>query len=255
MTRVAIPAITALLTVASLVGLSGWNRSAEPRQIIELTERELRLPFGYDDGLRDGAPLELHLEVEYRYEPLDARNWLSEDRLRALGFSLGVPVSSQDAAASYRRVPPRIGWVVFEYDGPAFQEIERRRLLEREKRKDEPYRGQPEPSRLVPVDAGPDFDALRARYPSGHLIARAIVNLSYLGPNDRGPLLYGTIKEIVPSTISVPAYLRAPLMSLPARASSEPDGPHTLVPPRYTAEVASGPLGILYLRTVRRIGG
>ena len=128
-------------------------------------------------------------------------------------------------------------------------------MLEREKRKDEPYRGQPEPSRLVPVDAGPDFDALRARYPSGHLIARAIVNLSYLGPNDRGPLLYGTIKEIVPSTISVPAYLRAPLMSLPARASSEPDGPHTLVPPRYTAEVASGPLGILYLRTVRRIGG
>jgi len=258
MTRVAIPAMTVLLTIASLVGLNGWNRSAGPRQIIELTERELRLPFGFDDGLRglrDGVPLELHLQTEDRYEPLDARNWLSEDRLRALGFSLGVPVSSGEASRAYRRVPPRLGWVVFEYDGPAFREIERRRMLEREKQTIEPDRSQPEPTRLVPVDAGPDFDALRARYPSGHLIARAIIRLNYLGPSDRGPLLYGTIKQIVPSTISVPAHLRETLTSLAPRPSTGPDGPHTLVPPRYTAEVASGPLGILYLRAVTRTGG
>ena len=254
MSRVAIPAMTVLITVAALVGLSGWNRSAAPRQVIELTEREIVLPFGYEDGLRDGTPLQLHLAVEYRYEPLDARNWIPEDRLRALGFSLEVPISSADAAASYRRMPPRIGWVVFEYDGPAFQDIERRRVLEREKLKDQPYRGQPEPSRLVPVDAGPDFDALQARYSSGHLILRAIISLNYLGAGDRGPLVYGTIKSIVPSTISVPANLREALTHLPPRPSTGPDGPHTLVPPRYAAEVASGPLGILYLRAVKRIG-
>ena len=66
MRRIAIPAATLLIVVAGIVGLAGWNRSAEPRQVIELTERELSLPFGYEDGLRDGAPLKLHLQIEYR---------------------------------------------------------------------------------------------------------------------------------------------------------------------------------------------
>ena len=82
MTRIAIPAAIVLIVVASIVGLTGWNRSAEPRQVIELTERELSLPFGSEDGLRDGAPLKLNLQIEYRGDALDARNWLSEERLR-----------------------------------------------------------------------------------------------------------------------------------------------------------------------------
>ena len=82
------------------------------------------------------------------------------------------------------------------YDGPAFQAIERRRALEREKNT---WRGQSEPTRLVPVDAAPDFETLRARYPTNHLIVRAVIALSYLGPSERGPLIYGTVREIVPA--------------------------------------------------------
>jgi hypothetical protein len=248
--RIAIPAATLLIVVAGIVGLSGWNRSAAPRQVIELTERELSLPFGYGDGLRDGAPLKLQLEIEYRGDALDARNWLPEDRLRALGFAMGVPATAPEAAFTYRRVPPRVGWVALEYDGPAFQDLERRRALEREKHV---WRGQPEPTRLVPVDAAPDFETLRARYPGTHLIVRAVIGLSYLGPNDRGPLLYGTVRQIVPSTVAVPRAMRDVLSGLPPRPSTGADGPHTLVAPRYIAEVASGPLGILYLKAVRRV--
>lgn len=253
MTRIAVPAAVVLMVVASIVGLSSWNRSAEPRQVIELTERELSLPFGYEDGLRDGAPLKLHLLAEYRTDALDARNWLSEERLRGLGFTIAVPAAAPEAAHTYRRVPPRLAWVALEYDGPAFQAIEQRRALERERQP--PYRGQPEPSRLVPVDAAPDFESLRARYPTGHLIVRAIIGLRYWGPSERGPLLFGTLDGIVPSTVAVPRDLREVLTGLPPRSSTGTDGPHTLVPPRYVAEVASGPLGILYLRAIRRVGG
>lgn len=250
MRRIAIPAATVLVVVASLVGLAGWNRSAEPRQLIELTERELSLPFGYEDGLRDGAPLKLNLQIEYRTDALDARNWLPEDRLRAIGFTIAVPPSAPEAAFTYRRVPPRVAWVALEYDGPAFRSIEQRRALEREKYT---WRGQLEPTRLVPVDAAPDFDTLRARYPSNHLIARAVIALTYLGPSERGPLIYGSVREIVPSTVAVPRALRDELSGLSPRPATGPDGPHTLAPPRYTAEIASGPLGVLYLRAIRRM--
>jgi hypothetical protein len=116
------------------------------------------------------------------------------------------------------------------------------------------WRGQPEPTRLVPVDAAPDFETLRARYPGNHLIVRAVIGLSYLGPNDRGPLLYGTVRQIVPSTVAVPRALREALGGLPPRPSPGPEGPHTLAPPRYVAEIASGPLGVLYLRAIKRVG-
>lgn len=252
MRRIAIPAATLLIVVAGIVGLAGWNRSAEPRQVIELTERELSLPFGYEDGLRDGAPLKLHLQIEYRSDALDARNWLSEERLQAVGFTIHVPASAPEAADTYGRVPPRVAWVALEYDGPAFQAIERRRALEREKNT---WRGQSEPTRLVPVDAAPDFETLRARYPTNHLIVRAVIALSYLGPGERGPLIYGTVREIVPAAVAVPRAMRDTLSGLPTRPSIGPDGPHTLAPPRYVAEIASGPLGVLYLRAIKRVGG
>lgn len=248
MTRILIPGAVAVIVVMSMVGLSGWNRTSEPNQVIELTERELSLPYGIEQPSRAGAPISLHLQFEGRHEALDARNWLSEERLRALGFNLATPAGAPEAADRYRRAPPRIGWVVFEYDGPAYREIARRRVLAR---KQEPWRNRLEPSRLVPVDAGLDVEPLRARYPTGHLIARAVINIEYLGPNDGGPLIYGTVREIVPSRVTVPGPWRDVLRNLPSRPASGPDSPHTELPPRYVAEIASGPLGVLYLRSVR----
>jgi hypothetical protein len=59
------------------------------------------------------------------------------------------------------------------------------------------------------------------------------------------------VREVVPSRIAVPRYLRDVLLNLPTFPTTGPDGPHGEVPPRFVAEIASGPLGVLYLRSVR----
>jgi hypothetical protein len=251
MIRIAIPGLMVVLVVAGLVGAATWNRSSPPRQALVVTEYELSLPYHAGGDDEDDHGIQLRIEIEPRYDPLDARNWLPEDRLRALGFSLDVPVGAPDAADAYHNVPPRVGWVVLEYGGAAFQEIERRRALKREAEQRPVSRAL---TRLVPVDAGPEFDALRARYPSGHLILRAVFGLSYIGPSAsgpfRGPLIYGLVRGLVPATVTVPRRFRPVIADLPP-PSVLPDGSPR--PPRYEAELATGPLGVPYLRGLRRV--
>jgi hypothetical protein len=249
MIRIAIPALTVLVVVAGLVGVASWNRSRQPQQTLIVTESELSLPSSA--GGDDDMGVQLRIEIEHRSDPLDARNWLTDDRLRALGFSLHVPGGSPEAADAYDNLPPRVGWVVLEYGGAAFQEIERRRMMKREAGQRRDGRA---PTRLVPVDAGPDFESLRAKYPSGHLILRAIFALTYIGPSAtapvRGPLVHGRLRELVPATVSVPRHLR-PVVDGLSPPSVPSDG--SSVPPRYEAEIATGPLGVPYLRGLRRL--
>jgi hypothetical protein len=241
MTRVAVPALVIMLAVAGFVAAAGWNMSGEPRLVITLTERELQLPVrvvppGDDPGLQ------LRLTYEGRYDPLDSRNWLPESRLREIGFALHIPVGAPQAGHTYDHVPARMAWVVFEHDGPQWREIERRRQLR------ESASGPPRfphmQSRLVPVDAGADFDALRARYPS-HLIMRGIIGLTYVRPENGGPLLHGVLREIVPQQVAVPQAMKGLFEAL----ASPREG--AVTEPRYDAELAIGELGLPYLRSVR----
>jgi hypothetical protein len=128
MSRLLIPALTTLIGVTSWVALAGWNRSA-PRLAITLTEREMPLWSRSSQPGNRRPRLTLGFLYETRSDPLDARNWLTEDRLRALGFELNLPVASPEAEQTYGRALPRIGWVVFEYSGAAWQEVERRRQM------------------------------------------------------------------------------------------------------------------------------
>jgi hypothetical protein len=163
MTRLAVPAIIVLFTVVAYVAAAGWNRSGEPRLVITLTERELQLPP--TGGRTDEDPgLQLRVTYDAPYEPLEARNWLPETRLRELGFTMNVPAGAPQAVHTYDRVPPRVAWVAFEYDGPQWRDRERRRQL----RAPERFPRVVGASRLVPVDAGLDFDTLARRYPDRH---------------------------------------------------------------------------------------
>jgi hypothetical protein len=238
MKRVAIPAIIIMLAVAGFVATAGWNASEEPRQVMTLTERELSLPFQIRRD--DGHPaLSLLVQFDGRYDPMDARNWLTESTLRELGFALHIPAGSPQAGAIYDRVPPRVAWVVFEYDGPAWRERERRRQLQAE------HLRVGVRSRLLPVDAGLDYDRLRARYPSGHLILRGVIGVSYVPPERGGPLVHGTLRQVVPARVAVPFRFRSlltPLVSTNARGDGEP---------RYEADLAVGALGLPYLIAVR----
>jgi hypothetical protein len=249
MTRIAIPALTVLLAVAAFVGLAGWNRSLESQPPLTLTERELVLPFR-PVNVDDGAGVQLQLQFEPRHEPLDARNWLPESRLRALGFTLNVPAGDPAAAEVYTKVPSRVVWVVLEYNGAAFQEVERRRAL---RRQSETWFDRRPPSRLVPVDAGLDVDALRARYRDGHLIVRGIVSLSY----SSDALIYATLRGLVPARVTVPRALVPVLHGLvPRLASDDPADQRSSaeLAPRYEVDVAVGRLGIPFIRSIRRLG-
>jgi hypothetical protein len=252
MIRIALPAALTLIVVAAFVGASGCNRSGEPLLTLTLTERELSLPWNPSPAPEDDPGLQLQIEVDRRTDPLDARNWLTDDRLRALGFALNVPPGAPEAAETYGRVPPRVVWVAFEYAGPAWREIERRRALRTET---EVYRARVEPTRLVPVDAAGDVETLRTRYPSGHLILRAVVGVRFHDARSGGPLIAGYLRELVPTAVTVPRDLRPALDGLapPVQVASD-SGPHGPIGPRYEADIALGRLGIPYLRAIRRLG-
>jgi hypothetical protein len=244
MTRVAIPAILVMIAVAGFVAAAGWNRSGEPQLVITLTERELALPYravppGDDPGLSLG------IAYEARYDPLDSRNWLPEARLREIGFPFHVPVGAPQAVDAYDSVPPRLAWVVFEHDGPQWRDLERRRELLAAERPANGMVRRTMTSRLVPVDAGADFDALRRRYPSGHLIMRAVIGLTYVGAPDGGPMVHGVLRELVPHRVAVPHQFKPLFEGLTSPIQSG------ATEPRYEAELALGALGLPYIRAVR----
>jgi len=238
MKRILLPGATALLVVVAFIALSGWNRSQEPMARITLTERELRLSHVPQADVDRG--IELRFDYARRADPLDARNWLTEERLRSIGLSLEVLPSAPEASDTYGRSLPRVAWVAFEYDGDAWREIDRRRqLLE-----SPPHRpGGPvlEPSRLVPVDAAPEAETLVARYPRGHLILRASIKLGYVPPEQKGPLVYGWIRQVIPSSVHVPREFRDVLTSLPPQGET----------PRFEVDLTIGRMGIPYVTDLR----
>jgi hypothetical protein len=240
MNRILVPAAAALFVVVAFITLERWNRSDPPLMRLTVTERELRL-LNVPQADRDEDPgIQLRLEYTRRDEPLDARNWLTDDRLRAIGLGLDVMPSAPEAEDTYTRALPRIAWVAFEYDGNAWREVERRLALTAPPPR-HPGERRLEPSRLVPVDAAPDAASLAARYPAGHLILRASIRLGYVPPVRKGPLVYGWIREVIPSAVHVPRDFRDVLATLPSAGDA----------PRYDVDLVVGRLGIPYIASVR----
>ena len=242
MTRIIVPAVMTLLVVVLLIGANGYNRSGAPPQFITLTERELPQT---SSGRGDNRGVRLRFVYESRNDSLDARNWLTGDRLRALGFVSDVMPSAPEAGDTYRRMLPRTAWVAFQYDGDAWREIERRRELARSATEGQDRHGWYPGSRLVPIDASLDRDELIRRYPTGHLVVRASIQIAYVDPGNRGPLVYGYIRWLVPGEISPSRELAGRLETLP-----EKDQKGT---PRYEVDLALGHLGIPYVTDIRQL--
>jgi hypothetical protein len=240
MTRIILPGATALLAVVAFIVLAGWNRTGDPLVRLTLTERELQLSHMPPRDADDAPGIQLRWDYARRDDPLDARNWLTDDRLRAIGLGLNVMPTAPEAEDTYGRALPRLAWVAFEYEGNAWREVERRRALAPAppKRPGEPRL---EASRLVPVDAAPDAATLAARYPSGHLLLRASIKLGYVPPTQKGPLVYGWIRQVIPATVHVPREFRDVLAALPSPGDA----------PRYDVDLVVGRLGIPYVAAVR----
>jgi hypothetical protein len=143
--------------------------------------------------------------------------WVTRESLAAVGFDVSVDPASSEAADFYRRQLLRRAFVAFELDGPAWQAVVALR------QRNEPAVSQEDrdrllstASRLVPVAIGPDAATLVERYPDPrtHLIAAAIVGIMRTDSVGEPAYLAGTVMNVDPRRIQVPASLAG---SLPQR--------------------------------------
>lgn len=219
----------ALILLSNAVALAGvyYNRSGPPESSLTLSERELRLPYS-DWGLGQEENSGRSLELVWRRGGDEvALDWLSEEKLQAMGFQL--PERQADGwPAELRRPRARSVWLVLELDGPAYRrqvqaarealgEAEARLELrpddeelrrQRQQRQDQLAREERHDSRLFLVDAGPEAAALRQAYPDRQRYVLLAGRLSpyYLGGQPEPRLGAGIALEN--RRVSVPYALR-----------------------------------------------
>lgn len=227
MSRLVVAGVTLIVAVLTMLGASGWNRGAES-PAVTLTEREVQV---WGDPERDTAELRLRITYQSRNQPLDARSWLTEATLAQMGFPVAVPANAPEAERTYDRGLPRLGFVALEFDGPAWTALERERSL-RPPDRDSPALSRPEDSRLVPVDAGPDPAALRARYAGQRVIVVPAVFRVRVHRRAEGGVLWGTMDRLVTEDVTGSIRLRNLLRALPRGAR------------RYEVDLVIGRLGI-----------
>lgn len=244
MSRLVVAALVLLLTVGALFGAAAWNRGGEVQTIV-LTERELTLPWwwGNEAPGRRGQ-LRLAFDWQRRGNAQDARLWLNDMKLRELGFSTGVPAGAPEAADFYNRSLPRLAWVAFELDGPAWRQIEQRLALLKDA-----DRLLATASRLVPIDTAVDREVLLRRYRNEPVIALpAIVQLRYEDHPTQGPSVWGWVESLVSPDVSVPPHLRERLKPPSATGRA---GSSAAPMPRYEVVLGIGRLGGAWVQDIK----
>lgn len=254
-----------LILVANVVVLAGVaaNRHGEPDARLNLSERELRLP--YSPG-RDNSGLALQLIWRTLGTDRDDGQsgnwhppaWLTNGKMMELGFDPPAQLAIPAGDRRWRRPPSREVFVVLEVGGPLHGEAVRRaeaaaqrqratilstheekraqELLEAATKQKEYQRATE--SRLFAVDAGNDAKSLRDRYPdrSRFLVTRGTITPQRRQENGRDELT-GTISRLAVNLIHVPQQFHAVFNELLARHQA--DTPR-LPSPRYAVEIAVG---------------
>lgn len=226
----------ALILVVNGIALSGvaLNRSGEPESRVQLSERELQLPYGrWNSKENSGVELSLRWRVHAGNDAPDTyygygsyggtASWLDEAKMTALGFD--VPLDRQTRRWKNKQNRTKEVLLVLEIDGAAYQqslEHARRKADADEKLKaDNPGNKEfenrakhsrdyaeseaKENSRLFVVDAGLDQEALRSKYPdkTHYLIARGQIRPQIV-TQDKQDRLSGYISALSVSQINVP---------------------------------------------------
>jgi hypothetical protein len=248
--------VASTLTTLVLVAL---NRMGEPEAVLELTERELRLPARQVENTALVLSLAWDRPRDTPRQPVSQPGLFDRARLESIGFDCRLPVTRANAR-HYRMMPPRTTYAALEYEGDAW----RARMAEPLPPPEDPptvrerpvvppesaaqTEQDPETSRLrephlVVVDVGNDPARLRARYPNRRrvVVVPATVSLMFVQAGSGGtpPFLTGMVTQILPDEINVPREHRAILERLQAEQSTNP---WTLLPhePRYCVTVKWG---------------
>ena len=220
-------ALIVCVTNVAALGLGLFNRRNPPVGAITLTERELPIT---NVGAESTATI-----LRIQWTSVDD-NGFSCDRIRPLGFT--CPTRPVSADRREFRQPARNGYVVLEYDGPAWERLRKRREAEAaEFAARDPAGAAASLNRethLVAIDVGADPGALRAKYADA---SRYLITSARIVARDWPPELSGFIVELIPSTINVPFPLSTKVRS--AKASHSAEKPETWRP-RYTVTLRYG---------------
>jgi len=258
----------AIILVTNVVALGGvaYNRAGEPEAVVELTERELGMPYRYRRYKENtGLGLRINCRIEgtqrYYYGNNNCRGspaWLDRAKLSELGFKLQPQRGNSAGRQAFEKELPRGVYLVLEYNGAAHQrtvvnsekELEAQQALlannphkeefeERvEKAQKKFYNEQHHNSRLFVIDAGLDKQNLRNAYPdtSKYLLMKALIRPTWsrFGEEEEWK---GTITDLLVGTINVPLEHRAifePLEDTQLRRNQN------RLAPRYKVRVAFG---------------
>lgn len=241
--------VLVLAAAAVVLAANGWtlvatwyNRSEPSGGTLELTEREaslVQVPWESTATL-----LRLRWDV-VSDAPGNRPAWMDRTKLAELGFDCTVPVGGPNAKEHYTSLPPRLVYVVLEYEGEAW----------RQARHDRRSR-----TRLFVVDAGREARRLRDRYADTerYAITRGVVRLWYQersfpdGALLATPRLEGRIERILPSEIFVPQPFSQHLEGFRHRGPPVPEPPEEK--PRFAVTVAWGSNHEPWVRGVRPLG-
>jgi hypothetical protein len=244
-----------LIVLTNAIALGGvwWNRLATPDSALNLSQRELGLPWR---SLRlmenSGLALNLNWRVAGREAGDSASGyttnggtpeWLDAAKMAALGFPVAA-APADDEPRRYARQLPREVILVMELAGPAWQRaldrarenagrhaaaaaanVGSKQFAERAKRaSDELAREENSNSRLFVIDAGLDARLLREKYPDRNrfLLLRGTVRPTMYSRGGNMTQATGYVSRVGNGQIHVPHALRERLESL--RAQGEPGG-------------------------------
>lgn len=259
-----------IIGITNLVALAAaaYNRSGEPAAIVELTERELGLPYSFglakeNTGLAVGINCRVESDAsDSDYDIMGANcwgspPWFTQDKLTELGYELGDPAQADDYQASLRYMPRKV-YVAMEFNGAAYQRVlhYRQQALSKEQAL---FAGQPENkefearvkraadileneqrynSRLFVIDAGLNQVELSHKYaePGRYLIMQALIR-PHLTPVNQNARWTGLISDLLIDEIYIPLEHRALFDSLKA-GTRGPYGKQYL--PRYKVRIAIG---------------
>jgi len=185
-----------LLICTNIFVLSGvfYNRAKGPVTLIELTERELKMPYHTND---ENSGLSLRLKWRtlgsgnrfsfYRYRK--GLTWFNEEKLKELGFDLENTNKFDRNSKWYKEHLPKNAFIVLEYDGKNYNEVVERAKENIEKvekkakkRAETQLKDELESeSRLFAIDAGLDANKLLEKYSDQNhfIIVLGEVKMSY----------------------------------------------------------------------------